>query len=163
LESLISANGISNPDLIQVGQVLAIPGAAPVVDEPVSSPPAVWAPGPVVSREEIRQMIYDASWIHGEDACLMMAVAWRESGWRAELLSSACALGFMQVMPSAADRAWVEPVGVDVHAAYDALDNVETGIAFFAYLYSLPGDDYLALASYYQGLSSVQTRGLYVE
>lgn len=163
LESLISANGISNPDLIQVGQVLAIPGAAPVVDEPVSSPPAVWAPGPVVSREEIRQMIYDASWIHGEDAYLMMALAWRESGWRQDVVSSAGALGVMQLMPSTAEWAGPALVGREVDAAYDAWDNIETGIAFYAYLYSLTGDDYLALASYYQGLYSVQTRGLYGE
>ncbi len=163
LESLVSANGIANPDLIQVGQVLVIPGAAPVVVEVVAPPPAVSAPGPAVSRDEIRQMIYDASLIHGEDAYLMMALAWRESGWRHDVVSSAGALGVMQLMPATADWAGPALVGREIDATNSAWDNIETGVAFYAYLYSITEDDYFALASYYQGLYSVQTRGLYGE
>lgn len=163
LDSLISANGIGNPDLIQVGQVLVIPGATPVVAEPVVAQPVIAAPGPAVDREAIRQMIYDASWIHGEDAYLMMALAWRESGWRQDVVSSAGALGVMQLMPSTADWAGPALVGREIDATNSAWDNIETGIAFYAYLYSITEDDYFALASYYQGLYSVQTRGLYGE
>jgi N-acetylmuramoyl-L-alanine amidase len=163
--ALVSANGISNPDLIWVGQILVIPGATsappatpppPVADPIVSLPPAQ-----DVTREEVRAMIYEASSLHREDPYLMMALAWRESGWRQNVVSSAGALGVMQLMPSTADWAGPALVGREIDAANNAWDNIETGVAFYAYLYSLTENDYEALAGYYQGLYSVRTQGYF--
>lgn len=159
---LVSANGISNPDLIVTGQVLVIPGTSP---SQVSSPPSgSAAPSQVsVSRDEVRAMIFEAAEIHGEDPYLMMALAWRESGWRQNVVSSAGALGVMQLMPSTAEWAGPALVGREIDAAGSAWDNIETGVAFYTYLYSLTEDDYFALAGYYQGLYSVRTNGFYPE
>jgi N-acetylmuramoyl-L-alanine amidase len=166
VSALVSANGIANPDLIWVGQMLIIPGATsappastpppPAADPIVSTPPAQ-----TVTREEVRAMIYEASAMYGEDPYLMMALAWRESGWRQNVVSSAGALGVMQLMPSTADWAGPALVGREIDAANNAWDNIETGIAFYAYLYSLTENDYEALAGYYQGLYSVRTQGYY--
>jgi N-acetylmuramoyl-L-alanine amidase len=157
---LVSANGIVNPDLIVVGQTLAIPGASPAESDETPASPSVPAPA-TVSREEVRAMIFDAAEIHGEDPYLMMALAWRESGWRQNVVSSAGALGIMQLMPTTAEWAGPALVGREVDAAGSAWDNIETGVAFYAYLYSLTEDDYFALAGYYQGLYSVRTSGFY--
>ena len=162
LADLVSANGITNPDLIVTGQVLAIPGATP---SQVSSPPSspAFPAQATVGRDEVRAMIFEAAEIHGEDPYLMMALAWRESGWRQNVVSSAGALGVMQLMPGTADWAGPALVGREIDAAGSAWDNIETGVAFYAYLYSLTEDDYFALAGYYQGLYSVRTNGFYPE
>jgi len=160
--ALVAANNIANPDLIIVGQTLLIPGTssvappAPITPEP--PPPAV-----DVSREEVRAMLYEASAMHREDPYLMMALAWQESGWRQNVVSSAGALGVMQLMPSTA--AWAGPalLGRDIDPVNNAWDNIETGVAFYAHLYSLIGSDYYALAGYYQGPYSVETQGLFPE
>lgn len=162
--ALVSANGISNPDLIWVGQTLVIPGASsepPVTTPPPADPIVSLPPVQTVTREEVRAMIYEASAIHREDPYLMMALAWRESGWRQNVVSSAGALGVMQLMPSTADWAGPALVGREIDAANNAWDNIETGVAFYAYLYSLTGNDYEALAGYYQGLYSVRTQGYF--
>lgn len=160
--ALVSANSIGNPDLIHIGQVLIIPGAPPaaVVPPPPPAPPAA---GTIVSHDEVRAMIYEASAIHREDPYLMMALAWRESNWRQNAVSSSGALGVMQLMPSTANWAGPALVGREIDAANNAWDNIETGIAFYAYLYSLTEDDSMALAGYYQGLYSVRTQGMFPE
>lgn len=154
--ALVEANGITNPDLIVTGQSLVLPASpAPVTS---GAEPVVY-----VDYESVRSMIYDAAVIHREDPYLMMALAWRESGWQQHVVSSAGALGIMQLMPDTA--AWAGPalVGRQVDPANSAWDNIETGVAFYAHLYSMTGSDYYALAGYYQGPYSVETQGLFGE
>lgn len=160
--ALVSANGIANPDLIIVGQTILIPGTSNI-DLPATVAPDPAPPASGVSREEIRAMLYEASAIHREDPYLMMALAWQESGWRQNVVSSAGALGVMQLMPSTA--AWAGPalLGRDIDPVNNPWDNIETGVAFYAHLYSLAGSDYYALAGYYQGPYSVETQGFFPE
>ena len=160
VQALVSANGISNPDLIVVGQALVIPGSTAVTSPPPQTPAE---PVTKVSREEVRAMLYEAAEIHGEDPYLMMALAWRESGWQQHVVSSSGALGVMQLMPATADWAGPALVGREIDPANNVWDNIETGVAFYAHLYSLSGSDYLALAGYYQGPYSVETQGLFSE
>lgn len=160
--ALVSANGIANPDLIIVGQTMLIPGTSNI-DLPAAVAPDPAPPASGVSREEIRAMLYEASAIHSEDPYLMMALAWQESGWRQNVVSSAGALGVMQLMPSTA--AWAGPalLGRDIDPVNNPWDNIEAGVAFYAHLYSLAGSDYYALAGYYQGPYSVETQGFFPE
>jgi N-acetylmuramoyl-L-alanine amidase len=160
VSALVAANTISNPDLIIVGQALLIPGASSI-DIPAPVAPEPPPPASDVSRDEIRAMLYEAAAIHREDPYLMMALAWQESTWRQNVVSSAGALGVMQLMPSTA--AWAGPalLGRDIDPVNNTWDNIETGVAFYAHLYSLTGSDYYALAGYYQGPYSVETQGLF--
>jgi N-acetylmuramoyl-L-alanine amidase len=162
VSTLVATNNIANPDLIIVGQTLQIPGSSSVAP-PAPAAPEPPSPASTVSHEEVRAMLYEASAIHREDPYLMMALAWQESGWRQNVVSSAGALGVMQLMPSTA--AWAGPalLGRDIDPVNSAWDNIETGVAFYAHLYSLAGSDYYALAGYYQGPYSVETQGLFPE
>jgi soluble lytic murein transglycosylase-like protein len=77
------------------------------------------------------------------------------------MVSSANARGIMQVMPGTWD--WVNrnlaPVPLDPHSA---ADNVSAGSLYLAQLMrSTGGDPRLAAAGYYQGLSSVRSRGMF--
>lgn len=155
VDALVDANQIANPHLIVTGQVLVLPASSAPPAQPAASAPAR------LSHEEIRSMIYDAAIIHREDPYLMMALAWRESGWQQNVVSSAGAVGIMQLMPSTA--AWAGPalVGREIDPVHSAWDNIETGVAFYAHLYSLVKDDYYALAGYYQGPYSVEVHGLF--
>lgn len=150
---LASLNGIAEPFIIVTGDTLAIPGTTTASDELV--PPGYF------TYDEIQQMFFDAAAIHGEDPYLMMALAWRESGWQQDVISYVGAMGVMQLMPSTA--AWAGPAltGREIDPLYSIWDNIETGVAFYAHLYSLWGSDYYALASYYQGAYSVETDGLF--
>jgi N-acetylmuramoyl-L-alanine amidase len=163
VSALVTENGIANPDLIIVGQVLTIPVGTPAppaqsVPAPASDPPV---PSNHVSRQEIRSMLYEASALHREDPYLMMALAWQESGWQQHVVSSSGALGVMQLMPATAEWAGPALLGREIDPVNSAWDNIEAGVAFYAHLYSLTGSDYYALAGYYQGLYSVETRGLF--
>lgn len=163
VSALAAGNGISNPDLIFVGQTLVISGATASPPQAPAPPPAASPPMNSVSQAEVRAMIYEASALHREDPYLMMALAWRESGWQQHVVSSSGALGIMQLMPATA--AWAGPalVGREIDPVNSAWDNIETGVAFYAHLYSLTGDDYYALAGYYQGLYSVETQGFFTD
>jgi N-acetylmuramoyl-L-alanine amidase len=89
------------------------------------------------------------------------AVAWQESGWNQQVVSSANAIGVMQVLPSTGRFVSSYLVGrtLDLN---DPVDNVEAGVAFLRYLYRYTGGDVrMTLAGYYQGLRSVNQNGMY--
>ena len=90
----------------------------------------------------------------------MLAVAWQESGWQAEAVSSAGAVGLMQLMPATAD--WV--AGSMLHEApaiTDAQWNARAGVRLLAhYLARYQGDKARTLAAYLQGMGSVDSVGV---
>lgn len=124
------------------------------------APPATRAVGKQVSRTYVRSLIVKEARRHGVDPALALALAYNESGWQQHVVSSVGALGVMQVMPRTGE--WVSrylakrPLNLR-----DVEDNVEAGVRYFAMLQRIAGDDRLALAGYYQGLSSVKKRGMY--
>lgn len=150
-DALARSNGIANPNVIVVGTTLRLPGAPP--------PPATASPA-AVSRSDVAVLLDAASARHGVNASLSRAVAWQESGWTQSAVSSAGALGVMQLMPGTA--AWAGPalLGRNIDAR-SATDNIDAGVAFLAHLVRATGDVPTALAAYNQGLASVQRRGLF--
>ena len=99
--------------------------------------------------------------LHGVSPSLAAAIAWQESGFNNAMVSSANARGVMQVMPGTwtyvqdnlADRA-LDP--------NSATDNVHAGVLYLKRLLNdTGGDESAAIAGYYQGLASVQSRGMY--
>jgi soluble lytic murein transglycosylase-like protein len=114
------------------------------------------------SRSTISAIIARHAARYGVDPALVRAVAWQESGWWQGSRSSSGAVGVMQLMPATAT--WLGPalVGRPLNP-YDASDNVEGGVAYLGHLLRSTGSQRLAIASYYQGMGSVTTRGLLPE
>jgi N-acetylmuramoyl-L-alanine amidase len=153
VRALAAANGITNPDVIVAGRVLRIPG---------SHGPGVAIAPVATSRTVVGRMLNAAAGRHGVDPALVRAIAWQESGWNQSLVSSAGAVGVMQLMPGTARWLGRDVLGrgIDRHSVSD---NIDGGVAFFAWLLRQTGDTRTAVAAYYQGLESVRTRGQYAD
>lgn len=106
-------------------------------------------------------MLIDAAHAYGVDPNLVLAVAWQESGWNQDTISSSGALGAMQVEPNTgrfvASYLLHRPVNL-----YSAADNIDAGVALLALL-TREAPIPAAVAGYYQGLDSVRKRGMWPE
>ncbi|MEZ4520111.1 MAG: LysM peptidoglycan-binding domain-containing protein [Thermomicrobiales bacterium] len=161
---LASLNGLESPYIIFPGQEITIPYAELPINP---TPPVNETPGtidydvPFYDRETVRQTVISLSEAYGWDPYLILSLAWTESTWDQRAISNAGAVGVMQLMPATADWAGPSLVGRQTDYVNSAWDNVETGIAYLTNLRSLTGSDYLALASYFQGLASVERDGIF--
>jgi soluble lytic murein transglycosylase len=96
---------------------------------------------------------------YGLDPYLVAAVAKTESGFRADVVSPAGAVGLMQLMPDTA--AWL--IGLDIWRGdsdprlTDPADNLELGACYLAYLTARFGEDHrtATLAAYNAGPNAV--------
>lgn len=163
-QALAQANGLSNPNVVVAGTRLRVPGRSTGSSTPSSGPltPITaasngWGNHP--SRSTVASLMSSSAARHGVDVSLVRAVGWQESGWWQGARSSTGAIGVMQLMPTTA--AWLGPalLGRQINA-YSVSDNIDAGVAYLAYLQRQTGSRRLAIASYYQGLGSVTTRGL---
>ena len=101
--------------------------------------------------------------VSGVPANLLEAMTWMESGWQNGVVSSTGAIGIGQLEPSTVRfittnlvRARLDPHRPD--------DNVRMSAAYLAWLLRHTGGRVdLALGGYYQGLGSVERRGLLPE
>lgn len=165
--ALAQRNGIADPNFVVVGQRLSVPGASGFVtqaDNVVGDPPAdVPVPDPA-SRSDIEGALVEWAGRNGIDADLAKGLAWHESGWHQDVVSSSGAVGVMQLMPSAAVHASIDLIGVATLDRYDMVDNVRMGVRYLRQLLvNFEGDERLALASYYQGERAVREIGVYPE
>jgi soluble lytic murein transglycosylase-like protein len=97
---------------------------------------------------------------YGIDASLARALAWMESGYNNEVVSSVGAQGVMQLLPSTWD--YVETVLIKHPVAHDADGNVHVGLAYLNHLLqAFNGNEHLALAGWYQGERAVRAHGTY--
>ncbi|HUA45117.1 MAG TPA: LysM peptidoglycan-binding domain-containing protein [Solirubrobacteraceae bacterium] len=99
---------------------------------------------------------------NGVPASLADAIAWQESGFNNDLVSTADARGVMQILPGTWQ--WIQN---DLNsgpplAPASASDNVRGGVIMLhSLLDATGGDPAEAAAAYYQGLSSLQQNGMY--
>jgi hypothetical protein len=110
------------------------------------------------SRAQVRRVVARTARRHGVDPAVALALSWQESGWQQRRISSAGAIGAMQVMPGTGR--WMS-LYVDRRLnLYSLRDNVTAGIVLFKVL---RGETSWrrSIASYYQGLGSIRSRGLY--
>ncbi|MGH8907400.1 MAG: lytic transglycosylase [Egibacteraceae bacterium] len=143
---IVKANDLSDPNQLDAGQRLVLPGD--------------WAPRPASSRDEIRGLLEQSAARYGWNPATVKAVAMVESGWNNAVVSYAGALGIMQVMPETGGFVSKHLVGRPLDLREPA-DNVEAGVAFLDYLYRLTGGDVeLTLGGYFQGLASIEQRGM---
>jgi peptidoglycan hydrolase-like protein with peptidoglycan-binding domain len=114
------------------------------------------------SREKVNVMLGRWARFYGVSPSLVRAVAWMESGFRWNVVSSAGAWGVMQVMPATWN--FVEHVLMGRNVRRTARGNVRVGIVYLRHMLRLfNGDKRLALAAYYQGPRAVRRHGLYRE
>jgi LysM repeat protein len=157
---LHAANPIPDPRLIYPGQVLVIPGvgtAAPAAEGPV---PALHFPSKPYDPY-VEALIEEFSAAYGVDPRLVKALATVESAWNQSAVSSAGAMGVMQIMPGTA--AWLEAdyFGGELYEETSVYDNIKMGVKLLQILLGeTGGSEREAVASYYQGLSPTQ-QGVY--
>ncbi len=100
-------------------------------------------------------------WSHAYhvDPHLVRAVAWMESGYRDDAVSSTGARGVMQVEPGT--WTFTEHL-LGRRVAHTRDGNIRIGVAYLRYLlHEFHGDRRLALAAYYEGPHAVHRFGVY--
>jgi beta-lactamase class A/LysM repeat protein len=171
LGALLSANGLTDPNRLVVGQKLRLPGreavdrpgptgAPPAEARPAANPP-VGGPGTGApdAHGDVGALLSDAAQRHRLDPATVQALSWHLSGWRADVTSRSGAVGPMQV--TAATQDWVNRALLKRSADRSkAGDNVEIGVAYLAYLVHKQGDERLGLAAYLQGPTGLARDGL---
>ena len=146
---LARTNRLSLMSTIVPGQRLRLPRGAHLGS---SSAP--------VGRATVRDAIDRWSVAIGVDPKLARALAWMESGFQQDVVSSAGAIGVMQLLPET--WGWVDTMllGAATPRTYDG--NVRAGVRYLRWqLDQFDGDVKLALAGYYQGARAVRERGLF--
>lgn len=106
-------------------------------------------------RNAIKSMLYAAAVKKGINPYLVMGLAWHESGWQASVVSSAGAVGIMQVMPATAAVDGPALLHRTVNL-YDPGDNIDMGTAILKNNLNHWGNDLAkALCAYYAGGGAV--------
>ncbi len=165
VDAMAAMNGLDASAPLLIGTVLKLPSGAPAPPGAATPEPAQTVvpqanPEPtnaVVGAADVQSV---AS-LHGVSPSLAAAIAWQESGFNNAMVSSANARGVMQVMPGTWSYVQdnLAPRALDPNSA---TDNVHAGVLYLKRLLAeTGGDESAAIAGYYQGLSSVRTRGMF--
>jgi LysM repeat protein len=147
---LARRNGVPLTRVIVPGQRLALPASARTLP-PAASP---------ASPEAVRAALDYWAGQYGVDPALARALAWMESGFQQDVVSSVGAIGVMQLLPETWD--FVDVVLIGSRTARDYRGNVRAGVRYLRWqLDEFGGDVRLALAGWYQGARAVREVGLY--
>jgi N-acetylmuramoyl-L-alanine amidase len=174
--AVVAANHLGPRAVIRIGQVLAVPVPIPRARPRPAAPVVRHYPGSVTaaaarhraqlahrrlpSKITVRLLIRRTAREVGLDPALALAVAQQESGFQQRVVSSADAVGVMQVLPSTGR--WLSTVVGRRLDLLDTEDNVLAGVVLLKVLTrSAPAA--LAVAGYYQGLASVRRNGMYTD
>jgi N-acetylmuramoyl-L-alanine amidase len=158
-------NHLSRSLMVFIGQRLAIPHRVHVVTKAPSGPvvgrPHLFTGGWVPPPTQVAAIIRATAHRWGVEPRLALAVAWQESGFNQRWISATDAVGAMQVEPYTG--AYLSTYVVHRHLnLYDARDNATAGVALLSILLrESHGHARTAVAGYYQGLASVQSRGMF--
>jgi soluble lytic murein transglycosylase-like protein len=161
--AMAAMNGLDPAQPLLAGTVIKLPAGAPTpvrASEPAPSTVVVphAAPDPTPDRLNATDIQSVAS-AHGVSPSLAAAIAWQESGFNNAMVSPANARGVMQVMPGTWDYVQANLAGRPLNPE-SAVDNATAGVLYLRrLLQDTGGDENAAIAGYYQGLGSVQSRG----
>ncbi len=170
LTDVLRLNRLDRRAVIHPGQVLRLPGPAPVpntflgrrypdsVARAAAANRATLARRAMPSRTQVRAMVVRTARSMGVDPALAQAIAWQESGFNPRVVSPANAIGTMQVIPGTGR--WASTLVGRPLDLLDPHDNIVAGVAVIAALLA-SAEDKDAIAGYYQGLASVRSRGMY--
>ena len=160
-QALAAYNGLSPDAQLVAGTTIMIPSVAEARSAVASSvsQPTSSAGGNFSSPAEVGEIAAE----EGFAPALPSAIAYMESGFNQDAVSPAGARGVMQVLPSTFD--WVNESLSDVPLDPNSrTDNIRAGMSYLHYLWHETGQNVeQTVASYYQGLASVQETGLYAE
>jgi LysM repeat protein len=165
---IVSHNHLDRSGALRVGQRIEVPvvgreGAAGGEQDGArggKTRTRMWQ-HPDRDREKVRRVIAGAARSHGVDPQLALAVAWQESGWQMGLVSSADAIGAMQVLPPTGR--WMEHyAGRDLDLRRTG-DNATAGVLLLRVLSRHTQRRAHKIGAYYQGLGAVRRHGLYDE
>jgi LysM repeat protein len=155
----ISLGGSGGTEFVSAGGTSSSGAGQPVGSAAEGQPTDPPYPTPeTVSASEVGSIAA----ANGVPSSLADAIAWQESGFNNDLVSSADARGVMQILPGT----W-QYIQSDLNpgpplAPASATDNVRGGVLLLhSLLTATGGDPALAAAGYYQGLPSVQQNGMY--
>jgi LysM repeat protein len=150
--AIVGLNPMRDPNHVQIGRTLRIPDAAPSTGLPAR---LLASPGRMALIPHFKRWAK----ANGLDPALVMAVAWQESGWQNDVVSSAGAIGIGQLLPSTAEFVEHELIGADLDPRIPA-DNIRMTARYIRFLLKRTGGDLdMTLAGYYQGLGSVASIG----
>ena len=165
LSAMAAMNGLDPAGTLVTGTVIKLPAGAPTParasePEPAQTVVPAASPEPTATRLGAGDVQSVAS-AHGVSPSLAAAIAWQESGFNNAMVSSANARGVMQVMPGT--WSYVQQNLADRQLdPNSATDNVHAGVMYLKRLLAdTGGDENAAIAGYYQGLSSVRSRGMF--
>ena len=161
--AIASANGITNPNLIRVGQQLRLPSGATNASPPNPAAGYDRLPSKLRANPERLQLIPSFErWSahYGVPTDLLMAVAYRESGWQTDVVSPKGAVGVGQLMPNTSRWVADHLIGADLDPE-NADDNIRMSARFLHWLIGYMGSETEAIAGYYQGPGSVRAIGHY--
>lgn len=113
------------------------------------------------SRDRVRRTITRAANYRGVDPQLALAIGWQESGWQMHRVSSAGAIGAMQVLPGTGR--WMEQyAGRDLRLKV-LKDNATAGVLLLGVLGDHTRNRRHQVGAYYQGLGALEDHGLFGE
>jgi peptidoglycan hydrolase-like protein with peptidoglycan-binding domain len=145
---LARVNGLRLTRVIVPGQRLRLPAGAHTKSASTAG------------RWSIQAEIDHWSAVYRVDPKLARALAWMESGFQQDVVSSVGAIGVMQLLPETWE--WVDVMLLGVRTPRNASGNVRAGVRYLRWqLDEFGGDRRLALAGYYQGARAVRERGLF--
>ncbi len=166
MQAMAAMNGLDPNGVLLEGTVLKLPSGAPAPAGASTPAPAETvvpnaAPAPTPTQVSAADVQSIAA-LHGVSPSLAAAIAWQESGFNNGMVSGANARGVMQVMPGTWDYVQQNLAGAQQLDPNSASDNVHAGVMYLRRLLDdAGGDESAAIAGYYQGLSSVQSRGMF--
>ena len=139
-----NVSNVSNDDASSFSNVLATEEAA------LNSANNVTHPAGTVTYADL---FNEAAATYGVDVNLLTAIAKQESNFKADAVSSAGAIGIMQLMPATAES-------LGVSDPYDARENIMGGAKYIRQMLDrYDGDVTLALAAYNAGSGNVAKYG----
>ncbi|MGO9495426.1 MAG: LysM peptidoglycan-binding domain-containing protein [Solirubrobacteraceae bacterium] len=185
VDALAAANGLNPNRFLITGTVLSVPAgsgsssgsavdvsmssassdSSAATSQPVGAPAqGVPTDPPYPTPERVTASeVGSVAAANGVPSSLADAIAWQESGFNNDLVSSADARGVMQILPGTWE--WIQhslDTGGPPLAPASAADNVRGGVLLLhSLLGSTGGDEAMAAAGYYQGLPSVMRNGVY--
>jgi soluble lytic murein transglycosylase-like protein len=161
--SIAAMNGLNPNGVLLAGTVIKLPTGSPAPVRAAQPAPATRVvpqanPAPTPARLGAAD-VQNVAGLYGVSPSLAAAIAWQESGFNNSMVSSANARGVMQVMPGT--WSWVQQnLAQRKLDPGSATDNVHAGVLYLRQLLrQTGGNENAAIAAYYQGLGSVQSRG----
>lgn len=145
--AIVRASGLADANRIRAGMRLTIP-----VSSTFSIP---------LSRRGLVPHFQRWARANGIPADLLMATCWLESGWQAEVVSRAGAVGVGQLMPGTTEFVRRRLIGVPSLDPRVPEHNIRMSARYLRFLIQRRGGDVrTALADYYQGPGSVDRTGV---